>query len=67
MNEPSELWNLPWQELQRSLAAGFGDSAGGNPTVNSPTALKSAGARSAASWLVRARSRAKPLYQSVAK
>ena len=71
MNDISELWNLPWHELQRSIAAGVGDSAGGNSTSNSQTAFKSAGARSAAtpvgSWLVRARSRAKPACQSVAK
>jgi hypothetical protein len=56
MNEPSELWNLPWQELQRSLAAGFG--AGGYAAGNSQASFQSAGARGAAapvaSWLVRA-------------
>jgi len=71
MNEISEGWNLPWHELQRSLAAGFADGAGGYATGNSQTAFKFAGSRGAAtpvgSWLVRARSRAKPLYQSAAK
>jgi hypothetical protein len=69
LNEISELWNLPWHELQRSLAAGFGDShgacatgVGAYETGISRTAFKPAGTRNPAapvgSWLVRARSRA---------
>jgi len=54
-------WNLPWHELQRSLAAGFGAHAaaaryyskGRQDDVRCVPAL-------ASSWLIRARTRVQP-------
>jgi hypothetical protein len=51
MSDIAELWSLPWHELQRSLAAGFGGSAAGQAGGSgSPFVISPAG-----SWLVRAR------------
>jgi hypothetical protein len=58
MNDIAELWSLPWHELQHSLAAGFGGTAGqaggsGSPfvrVVGGPCVISPVG-----SWLVRAR------------
>jgi len=59
MSDIAELWSLPWHELQRSLAAGFGGNAAGaaggsgSPfvrVVGGPCVISPAG-----SWLVRAR------------
>jgi hypothetical protein len=58
-------WSHPWHELQRSLAAGFGAHAGGYAAGYTQTTLKFSSLRSATppavSWLVRARTRARPL------
>jgi hypothetical protein len=59
MSDIAELWSLPWHELQRSLAAGFGGSAAGQAggsgspfvrVVGAPCVISPVG-----SWLVRAR------------
>ncbi len=59
MSDIAELWSLPWHELQRSLAAGFGGSAAGAGGSGSPF-VRAVGApcviSPAGSWLVRARS-----------
>jgi hypothetical protein len=71
MKDIAELWSLPWHELQRSLAAGFGANAAGQPGASGsptfkvpspPCTLSPVG-----SWLVRARTRASPLYRPAAK
>lgn len=54
MNEISDLWNLPWHELQHSLANGVAAQAA--PLVAGLVlARKSQQAAAAPSWLARAR------------
>jgi hypothetical protein len=61
-------WSHPWHELQRSLAEGFGSHAGGYAAGYPQTTLKASSLRSAippaVSWLVRARTRVRPLVSS---
>jgi hypothetical protein len=60
-------WSHPWHELQRDLAAGFGAHAGGYAAGYPHTTLKASSLRavpSAVSWLVRARTRVRPLVSS---
>ncbi|HLZ99047.1 MAG TPA: hypothetical protein VKP66_13990 [Steroidobacteraceae bacterium] len=58
MNNDLAAWSLPWHELQRSLAAGFGAHAGAHAAGGSPCPRGPSDARcvpAPASWLVRAR------------
>ncbi len=54
MNELCEMWNLPWQTLQKDLALGL---AADRP-------LKPSAAVSTISWLSRSRLRAVPRAQA---
>jgi hypothetical protein len=54
MNELCEMWNLPWQALQKDLARGL---AADRP-------LKPSAAVATISWLSRARLRAVPRVQA---
>ncbi len=65
MNNDLAEWSLPWHELQRSLAAGFGRHSGAHAATGwqsqcGPADLRCAPA-SASSWLVRARTRVLPV------
>ncbi len=53
MNEISELWSLPWHELQHSLANGIAVQAA--PLVAGITLVRQAQNAAAPSWLARAR------------
>jgi hypothetical protein len=56
MNEPLELWSLPWHLLQRNLADGV-------PVIPHAADAKSASpnASRTVSWLARARASTQPL------
>ena len=55
MNEISELWSLPWHELQRSLANSIAAQAA--PVVAGFMLARYAQNAAAPSWLARARTR----------
>jgi hypothetical protein len=59
MSDIAELWSLPWHELQRSLAAGFGENAAGQAGGSGSYAIKHVKTPNVISpvgtWLVRAR------------
>ena len=62
MNDICEIWNLPWQALQKDLARGLGaDAFGRAAAADEP--YKPNATVSAISWLSRARLRVVPLTQ----
>jgi len=63
MNELCEMWNLPWQALQKDLALGLGADALG-PSAAADRPLKPSAAAATISWLSRARLRAVPRTQA---
>jgi hypothetical protein len=67
MNNDITEWSLPWHELQRSLAAGFGaHAASGWQSKTERTGVRCAPAP-ANSWLVRARTRVLSVSPPIAK
>ncbi len=57
MNDICEIWNAPWQALQKDLAIGLGADAF-SPGAAADKSVKSSSHASALSWLSRARLRA---------
>jgi hypothetical protein len=66
MNHDMTEWSLPWHQLQRSLAAGFGAHASGWQSKAERTNVRCAPAP-AISWLVRARTRVLSVSPPIAK
>lgn len=64
MNDIGEIWNLPWQALQKNLALGLSADAFG-PSAAADRRLESSAAVSTMSWLSRARVRVVPGAQTV--
>jgi hypothetical protein len=63
MNELRDMWNLPWQALQKDLALGLNaDAPGLSAAADRP--LKPSAAVATISWLSRARLRAVPRAQA---
>jgi hypothetical protein len=65
MNDTCEMWSLPWHALQRNLALRLG----GEAIIHSSAMVKAVNvqgaARSANSWLGRARLRVAPVPHQV--